>query len=63
MEKVDRQTFIEAVETIELYWFGVEGGTKEKEVLRDVLGTLWGMIRGSDGVRAMLRKRGQFRPQ
>ena len=60
MEKVDRQTFIEAVETIEVYWYDTEDGSKEKEVLRDVLGTLWGMIRGSDGVRSMLRKRGQF---
>jgi len=63
MDKVDRQTFIEAVETIEVYWYDTEDGSKEKEILRDVLGTLWGMIRGSDGVRSMLRKRGQFRPQ
>ncbi len=63
MEKVDRQTFIEAVETIEVYWYDTEDGSKEKEVLRDVLGTLWGMIRGSDGVRDRLRKREQFSTQ
>ena len=48
MDKVDRQAFIEAIETIELYYFGVEDGTKEKDVLKDTLGALWSLIRGSD---------------
>ena len=48
MDKVDIQAFIEALETIELYSFGVEDGTKEKEVLKDALGALWSLIRGSD---------------